>query len=304
MTTPHQQQPAIPPQAPAQAAPPPHPQWGGGAPGGAYPSYPSYVSPIPVRGTHLGHAIASEWTKIKSVRSTVWTLGIFLVLVVGIGLVIALLTDDEDYIAAPVTFPAFFGLILGQVCMITLGVLVVSSEYGTGLIRATMTASPKRWRVLTAKLLVFFALVFVTSTLSILLVGLVSSGLHSTTGVAATNGAHWTGAVLGAGLYVSLLGVLSLAVGSMLRHSAGAITAMLGVVLLPAVAGGFLLISSATRTVGEKMLEYNSTASIALLFQMEGEGATQNGLPQLGLLAGVTAAAIAGAFVLLEKRDV
>jgi ABC-type transport system involved in multi-copper enzyme maturation permease subunit len=323
MTTPHQQS-AMPPQPSAvSAAQPPAPAPGAAhgpagfpqpaptAPGVAETPQPQgntspngYVSPIPVRSTHLGHALASEWTKIKSVRSTMWTLGIFLVLVVGIGLLIAVLTDDVDYTRAPVTFPAFFGLITGQVCMVTLGVLVVSSEYGTGLIRATMTASPKRWRVLAAKFIVFFALSFVISAGAVLLVGLISSALHSSTAVATTTGAQWAGAVLGAGLYVSLLGVLALAVGSMLRHSAGAITTMLGVVLLPAVAGGFLLMSEATQAVGEKMLEYNSTASIAALYRISTEGGVGNGLPQLWLLVAVTAAAIAGAFVLLERRDV
>ncbi|HEY8980032.1 MAG TPA: ABC transporter permease, partial [Streptomyces sp.] len=50
-----------------------------------------YTSPIPVVRTHLGHAVASEWTKIRSVRSTMWTLGVFVVLVVGVGLLTAVL---------------------------------------------------------------------------------------------------------------------------------------------------------------------------------------------------------------------
>ncbi|GAA2244753.1 ABC transporter [Streptomyces ruber] len=281
----HAPQPPAPQHAPQQPAPHWQP-----APG---PS--SYTSPIPVVRTHLGHAIASEWTKIRSVRSTMWTLGVFLLLVVGIGFLVALQTTDLDYRDTPYTIPALFGLILGQICLITLGVLVVSSEYGTGMIRTTFTASPQRHRVLAAKLIIFFAVAFVVSALAIGVVGLFSAGLHSGAG-----GAPWGGTVVIGALYVSLLGVLALAVGSMLRHSAGAITTMLGVVLVPAILPAFLLISESLRPVAEKVLEYNAINSLAAVFDVGGDG----GGRQLAVLAVITAAAIAGAFALLDRRDV
>ncbi|MFH8464817.1 ABC transporter permease [Streptomyces sp. NPDC017991] len=275
------------PQTHQQAAPAPNWQ---SAPGT------SYTSPIPITRTHLGHALTSEWTKIKSVRSTMWTLGVFLLLVVGIGLLVAAQTNDNDYADVPYTIPAFFGLILGQICLITLGVLVVSSEYGTGMIRTTFTASPQRHRVLTAKLVIFFVVAFVVSALAIGFVGLVTSGMH---GGASDNA--WGGTVLMGALYVSLLGVLALAVGSMLRHSAGAITAMLGLVLVPAILPAFLMMSESMRTIGEKMMDYNAPNALAKIFELDsGNG----GGSQLLLLVGVTAAAIAGAYVLLERRDV
>ncbi|WP_328553366.1 MULTISPECIES: ABC transporter permease [unclassified Streptomyces] len=257
----------------------------------------SYTSPIPVTRTHLGHALNSEWTKIKSVRSTMWTLGTFLLLVIGIGFLVAAQTTQEDFQDTPYTIPAFFGLMLGQICLITLGVLVVSSEYGTGMIRTTFTASPQRYRVLAAKLIIFFAVAFVVSALSIGLVGLFTAGLHN-----GDSGVPWGGTVLMASLYVSLLGVLALAVGSMLRHSAGAITTMLGVVLLPAIMPAFLMMSDSMRTIGEKMQEYNAPNALARIFRLGSEDS--HGGAQLGLLAGVTAAAVVGAFVLLERRDV
>ncbi|MFJ4829968.1 ABC transporter permease [Streptomyces sp. NPDC088747] len=257
----------------------------------------SYTSPIPVVRTHLGHALASEWTKIKSVRSTMWTLGVFLVLVVGIGFLVAVQTTDEDFGDVPYTIPAFFGLILGQICLITLGVLVVSSEYGTGMIRTTFTASPQRHRVLAAKLIIFFAVAFVVSAFAIGIVGLFTSGVHD-----GASEVSWGGTVVMGALYVSLLGALALAVGSMLRHSAGAITAMLGLVLVPAIMPAFLLMSESLRSIGDKMLEYNAPNALAKIFHLDDENGT--GGSQLGLLAVLTAAAIAGAFVLLERRDV
>lgn len=295
------------PQAPQQA-PQPGMQGAPGmqaAPQQAYASaapVAGYTSPIPIRRTHLGHALSSEWTKIKSVRSTIWTLSVMITLVVGIGLLVASATKDSDYSDTPTTIPGLFGTLLGQLCIITLGVLVVSSEYGTGMIRTTFTASPQRSRVLTAKALIFFLVSFVTTTAALAFVALVSTGMHSGPGVHEPTGKQLVGATLGAGLYVSLLGLLSLAVGSMLRHSAGAITAMLGVVLLPAILPAFLMMSSSLQTLGEKMQEYSSPQSLAALFQVDSELGT--GWSQVGMLAGVTAAAFLAAYALLEKRDV
>lgn len=257
----------------------------------------SYASPIPIRRTHLGHALVSEWTKIRSVRSTMWTLGVFVVLVIGIGLLVGAQTHDNDYVDVPYTVPAFFGLVLGQICLITLGVLVISSEYGTGMIRTTFTASPQRYRVLAAKFLIYFAVAFVVSLVSIGLVGLAVSGMHS-----GASAEPWQQSAVKGALYVSLLGVLSLAVGSMLRHSAGAITTMLGVVLVPAILPAFLMIADSTREIGEKMAKYNAPSSLAMIFQLD--SSSHKGTSQLWLLVGVTAAAVVAAFALLERRDV
>ncbi|MFI0814345.1 ABC transporter permease [Streptomyces sp. NPDC021098] len=336
MTTPYQQQgqapvpPQTPPQAPQAPPPPPHAQQPHaqqaphaqqpppqhqaphippgyvspppGAPAQPYAAVGTYTSPIPIQRTHLGNAIASEWTKIKSVRSTIWTLSVMAALVVGIGFLTSASTNDSDYSSAPTTLPGFFGALLGQLCIVTLGVLVVSSEYGTGMIRTTFTASPARSRVLTAKALVFFTLSFVTTTLSLALVAFISSGMHSGPGVTQPNNDQLIGATLGVGLYVSLLGLLSLAVGSMLRHSAGAITTMLGVVLLPSILPAFLMMSPSLADLGTQMQKYSSPFALAALFQID--DSVGSGWSQLGVLGGITAAAFVGAFVLLEKRDV
>ncbi|MFI5945049.1 ABC transporter permease [Streptomyces uncialis] len=277
---------STPPQQQNPAAPAPHWQHPEGA----------YTSPIPVTRTHLGHALTSEWTKIKSVRSTMWTIGVFLALVIGIGLLVSAQTTGMDYEDAPYTIPAFFGLVLGQLCLITLGVLVISSEYGTGMIRTTLTASPARWRVLAAKFIIFFALAYVVSAFAIGFVGLVTAGMYGD-----ASNVPWLGSVFKGALYVSLLGVLALAVGAMLRHSAGAITAMLGVVLVPSILPAFLMISPSTQRVGEVMMDYAAPNALAKIFALDTEG---TGGPQLVFLIIVTGAAVAGAFTLLDRRDV
>lgn len=280
-----------------------------------------YSSPIPVVRTHLGHAIASEWTKIRTVRSTVWTLVLTVLLTVGIGLAFAAALSTEDYVGMPLLGGGFFGLMFGQLCVITLGVLVITSEYGTGMIRTSLTACPQRARVLLAKALVFFLLAFSVTLLATGLTALIHSSMLSgqvvptydygdpymagsieNGEVVATSG-HWLGATVGASLYVGLLGLLALAVGTLLRHSAGAITTMLGVVLVPLIAALFM-VGDSLSDFRDKLIEYSPLNGLASLFRIPMIGETATGWPMLGLLAGVTAAALIAAFARLTTSDV
>ncbi|MBO8195423.1 ABC transporter permease subunit [Streptomyces oryzae] len=280
-----------------------------------------YSSPIPMARTHLGHALVSEWTKIRTVRSTVWTLSVMFALVVGIGLLTALGMSGQDYTGMPLLSGGLFGLMLGQICVITLGVLVISSEYGTGMIRTTLTACPQRGRVLLAKALVFFSLAFVMTTLACTLTALINSAMlsdqqvpsyveHSSFGGTVeggklvASGGEWLGATVGAGLYVALLGLLSLAVGALLRHSAGAITTMMGVVLLPLVMALFM-VGEALKDVREKLMEYSPLNGLASLYRIPmSDDQEATGWPLLGGLAVVTLLVFALAYALLNKRDV
>ncbi|KEF06390.1 MULTISPECIES: ABC transporter permease subunit [Streptomyces] len=311
MTLQAQQPPAAPPQQPPyqpqqaahqQAPQPPQQQipaaWQAAGPGGGAPAY---VSPIPVRRTNLGHALASEWTKIRSVRSTMWTLGVMIVLNVGIGLMIALLLSDPYRTADPLLGSAWLGLLLGTLCVIPLGVLVISSEYGTGMIRTTFTACPSRGRVLTAKAIVLFGLTFVITTLSTTLVAVVHAGMLN--GPAPT-GDQWLRATIGSGLYVAVLSLLALGAGALLRHSAGAISAMLGLVLLPMLLAVFMMTSESLRPVAKAMIEYSIPNSLGALYDQPFLGSGPSGWQPLLILVGVTAVVLGGAYAALEKRDV
>ncbi|MEU2606044.1 ABC transporter permease [Streptomyces albus] len=308
---PTQQPPAQPAmQQPVGQAPQP------GAPLGA-----GYTSPIPMARAHLGHALLAEWTKIRTVRSTVWTLGVMFVLVVGIGLVTAAGLSGDSFLGMPLLSPGLFGLMLGQLCVITLGVLVISSEYGTGMIRTTLTACPQRGRVLLAKAVVFFLLAFVMTTLACTLTALINDALLSDQtlpsyesqspladsfegGKLVASGGEWLGATVGAGLYVALLGLLSLAVGALLRHSAGAITTMMGLVLLPLVMALFMA-GEALQDIREKLIEYSPLNGLASLYRIPmADDPDATGWPLLGGLAVVTLLVLAAAYALLNKRDV
>ncbi|MEV6958612.1 ABC transporter permease [Streptomyces sp. NPDC051207] len=280
-----------------QAAP--HWQAASGSP------YPTYTSPIPVVRTHLGHAIASEWTKIRSVRSTMWTLGVFVLLVVGIGLlaggVVASSSSEGDLSGENPLSLGFFGLLLGSMCVITLGVLTTASEYGTGMIRTTMVACPSRGRVLTAKALVFFAVAFVVSLVSVSLVAFAQVAML--TGAREPSGAEWLKGTVGVSLYLALLGLLSLVVGSVVRHSAGAITVMIGAVLAPLVLALFMFASS-LEDVRDALFEYSIPNQLGVFYANSLTESGPSGWDPLWIILVVTAVAFAGAYALLEKRDV
>ncbi|CAL9586136.1 hypothetical protein SUDANB176_05138 [Streptomyces sp. enrichment culture] len=277
------------------------PEWQA-APGSPYPGY---TSPIPVVRTHLGHALASEWTKIKSVRSTMWTLGVFVLLVVGIGLLAGLVVagQDADLGGESPLGLGFFGLLLGSMCLMTLGVLTTASEYGTGMIRTTTVACPSRARVLTAKAVVFFLVAFVVTLVSTTLVGFAHVALLEGSGAKDPSGGEWLKGTVGISLYLALLGTLSLAVGSVIRHSAGAITIMIGAVLAPLVIALFMF-SSSLQDVQQALFEYSIPNQMSVFYANSLSESGPSGWDPLWIMLGVTAAALGGAFTLLEKRDV
>ncbi|MFE2878842.1 ABC transporter permease [Streptomyces roseus] len=264
-----------------------------------------YSSPLATPRPHLGHAVASEWTKLVSVRSTVWTLGSLVLLVVGIGVLAVSETRSTDYQEVPLTAPALFGLLVGQIPVMVLGVLTISSEYGTGMIRTTLTAAPDRARVLTAKYLVFAGVAFAAIAGSVAVVGLSSAILRGGSGAGAHGGGEWAHALAGC-VYVTLLGVLALAIGALLRHSAGAIAVMLGLVMLPPVVGGMLSMWETLAPLGSMILRYNAPVAIMGLFGLPNAdtGNSPGSAVQLLLIVLVTGAAVAGSYAVVGRRDV
>lgn len=167
--------------------------------------------------------LRSEWTKIRSVRSTLWTLGMAVTVTVSIGTLISALVRHDyatlsahDKRAFDPTFTSFAGTGLGQLAMIVFGVLVVSGEYGTGMIRTSLAAVPRRGVLLFCKIAV--------ATLAALVVGLVTSCAAFATGQlmlgrygASPGDPGVLRAVIGGGLYMTLITVFSMAVATMLR---------------------------------------------------------------------------------------
>jgi ABC-type transport system involved in multi-copper enzyme maturation permease subunit len=234
-----------------------------------------------------------------------WTLCVFVLLVVGIGLLTGLVVagSEPDLSGENPLSLGFFGLLLGSMCIITLGVLTTASEYGTGMIRTTMTACPSRGRVLAAKALVFFLVAFVATLVSASLVAFAHMALLSDNGIEDPTTGEWLKGTVGIALYIALLGMVSLAVGSIIRHSAGAITIMIGAVLAPLVIALFMF-SSSLEDVRQALFEYSIPNQLSVFYSNSLTQSGPSGWDPLWIILGVTAAAFAGAFALLERRDV
>jgi ABC-type transport system involved in multi-copper enzyme maturation permease subunit len=234
-----------------------------------------------------------------------WTLGVFVLLVIGIGLAAGALVaanSGEESLAGenPLSF-GFFGLLLGSMCVITLGVMTTASEYGTGMIRTTMVACPSRGRVLAAKSIVFFSVAFVVTLVSAVLVALADVAMLE--GAKEPSGQEWLKGTVGISFYIALLGLLSLVVGSVIRHSAGAITIMIGLVLAPLVIALFMF-SASLEDLRQALFEYSIPNQLSVFYSNSLTETGPSGWDPLWIALGVTAAAFAGAFALLEKRDV
>lgn len=262
-----------------------------------------YESPIPIRPATLSDAIASEWTKLRSVRATIWTLGVMVVLMltIGVGTALLLAASDTNLAGEPALALGLFGVLLGSLCVITLGVLTIGSEYSTGMIRTTLTACPSRARVLAAKAIVFFSLTFVITTVTAAVVAVLQTLILS--GSVTASGGAWALSTVGVGLYIAGLGLLSLGIGAIVRHTAGAITIMIGVVLLPLVLSPFMF-AEALRGVQRFLVEYSIPNQLSALYGTTMTSSGPSAWEPLLVILGSVAAALGGAVALLNRRDV
>jgi hypothetical protein len=192
--------------------------------------------------------LKSEWTKLRTVRSTMWTLFATVLAVVGIGALATAVTAShwssapiEEHLGFDPTARSLAGLFLGQITIGVLGVLAMSAEYGTGTIRATLAAIPHRPLVLACKAAVFGVVALVTSeilTFAAFLLG--QQLLKGSTPYATLGQPNVLRAVAGAGLVLTVIGLLGLGLATIIRHTAGAIAAFVGILLvLPLIVQAF-----------------------------------------------------------------
>jgi ABC-2 type transport system permease protein len=266
-------------------------------------------TPAAGRGPGFGHLLLTEWIKIRSVRSTLWTLILLFVVTVGFTALLCLAISASWRQAQPATHAAVIadpvgtilgtGLAFGQLAVCVLGVMVISSEYASGTIRVSLLAVPHRWPMLTAKILVFAVIVFVIGELAAFGSFFAGSAiLHSHVQVSLTDPGV-TRAILGAGLYLTVLGWFSMAIGALLRHTAGAITTAIGVVFVLPIIGAFLPASW-----GQHIHDYLPSTSGSMIAQAH-QGVNQVLSPWqgFGVFCIWTALLLAAAFTLLQRRD-
>ena len=202
---------------------------------GARPEGPAPESVAPKkRADKVGFArtLSSEWTKLRTVRSTMWTLAVLTALVPVMAVFVGAtgsLQPDDTIVGGSLT-----GAALGQIGAAIFGVLMMSGEYSTGMIRNTLSATPRRGTVLGAKALILVTMMFVAGLIACSAGYQIGTMMLSSDDYAA--GEPWP-ALLGVALSFSAAGALGLAIATILRHSSGAITASLGIILLPSLLG-------------------------------------------------------------------
>jgi len=201
---------------------------------------PTAVGPAKVlpRGRYrTSDLLRSEWTKIRSLRSTTWTLGVTVLLGIGISALATAETrahwSSTQVSSFDPTATSLIGLFFGQLTIGVLGVLVMSGEYGSGTIRATFAAAPRRPLVLLAKTLVFGVVALVVAEIVAFASFLLGQALLSAPAFHATLSSPGAlRAVAGGGLYLCLIGLFALGLATIIRHTAGSISAFLGILLL------------------------------------------------------------------------
>jgi hypothetical protein len=262
--------------------------------------------PVPPGRYGLPGLLASEWTKLRSVRSTLWTLAVTVVLGIGLGALATATTAArwaQTSLISRITFDptrtSLTGLLFAQLAIGILGVLVVSAEYGTGTIRATFAAAPRRPPVLAAKALVFGAVTLVVGevvSFAAFFLGqwlLTPKAPHTTLG-----GAGVLRAVVGGGLYLLVLGLFALGIASIVRHTAGSIGAFVVVLLvLP------IIVTALPSSIGNHIGKFLPANIGVVLLSVQPQANSFGPWSGLLLLAGYTAVVLVVGGFLLVHRD-
>ena len=182
----------------------------------------------------------SEWTKLWSVRSTRWSFFAGVALTIGVAaLACAVVAHHWPHVNAherrdfhPLE-PNLAGVQIAQLALCVLGVLVITAEYSTGMIRASFTAVPKRLPVLWAKAVVFAAVTLALMIPSAIVAFFVGESILSTRHInVAFSHPGVARAVIGAGLYLAVVGLFGLGLGAIVRNTAGGIATFAGIMFV------------------------------------------------------------------------
>ncbi|MCX5425426.1 ABC transporter permease [Streptomyces sp. NBC_00078] len=252
--------------------------------------------------------LSSEWAKLWSLRSTWITLGLGLLFLVAFGLIAASRYKsgidsgdiDKHFAASTAVSLSLFGTNFAQLALGVLGVLVTAGEYSTGMIRSTLAAVPRRLPVLWSKAAVFGVVALVAATLGAFVAFAFGSRIVS--GTPAAMGLTHEGvlrSLLGAGLYLGLVGVIGTALGALLRSVAGGISVLVATLML--IPGLISLLPSSWQDDIGPYLPSNAGES---MFALTHDATSLS--PTAGLLVflGWTVLALAGAAYRLVRSDV
>jgi ABC-2 type transport system permease protein len=251
--------------------------------------------------------VLSEWTKLRSLRSTRWSLLAAILLTIGLPLLFAAVTSSHWGSMSPHERAdrhpldiALAGVNVSQLAIAVLGVLVVTGEYATGMIRASFTAVPTRLPVIWAKTGVFAAVSFLLMVPPVLIAFLASQAILSRHHILQISFSH-TGvarSVIGGALYLMLVGIFALALGAIVRNTAGGIATFAGIffVLPP-------LMNVLPTSWNNAISQYLPSEAGRQIFSLTHGSHSLAPWPGVAVFAGYCVLALAIAAVLLVRRD-
>ncbi len=266
--------------------------------------------PVPshrgARGVTQARVILSEWTKIRSLRSTVFSLLAALVFIIGLAVLVPTVTvshwpprDPGELASFDPTSRTLAGAFLAQLAIGVLGVLLITGEYATGMIRATFAAVPARQPALWAKTIVFGLVTLATTLPTVFAAWFIGQGILSGKDIQAhLSDPGVLRAVIGTSLYLTVVGLLGLGLGAVLRNTAAGISTLFGVLFVLPIIVHFL--PSSWGTSIDKYLP--STVGQAIT-EVHAQPGALGPWPAFALFCGYAALVIALAAVLLRRRD-
>lgn len=276
----------------------------------------STLTVAPASSTRPTHApgftdlLRSEWTKFKSLRSTWWSLGAMVVFSLGMSILLTsiftahfgTLGPDDKASFQNDTVGLFLqpGAQLGELALTVLGVLLITSEFSTGMIKATVLAAPRRTPVLAAKAAVLAAAVLVVSEVIAWICFFAGSAIvhkHVTVTLSTPGSVR---AILGFGAVLAMTALIGLALGTLLRHSAAAISVALGMNLVVPI-----LLSIVPGSLGRHLTyAMPQRAGQLIMDRTESGGTPYSQWTGFGIVALWTVGLLVLAFWSIKKRDV
>ncbi|MEV6894654.1 hypothetical protein [Kribbella sp. NPDC051137] len=258
-----------------------------------------------VTGTHV---LRSESTKLWSLRSTWITLGLALLFLIAFGTIAAWryysgVTSgrqlDPDFRDSTALSLSLFGIPLSQLALGVLGVLVTAGEYSTGAIRSTLAAVPRRLPVLWSKAAVYGVVALAIALVGSFVTFFVDSGIvHNTPAALSISSSGVVRSLLGATVYLGLIGVIGVALGALLRSVAGAISVLVaGLMLVPG------LVSLLSTSWHNAIQPYLPSIAGESMYSLHHGPHTLSAGPGFLVFAAWTALALAGAAWRLSRSD-
>jgi ABC-2 type transport system permease protein len=251
--------------------------------------------------------VRSEWTKLHSLRSTRWSLLAAFVLAVGLPVLVSFVLSSHwgqmnpreraDHHPLDVLLA---GVAVSQLAIGVLGVLVITGEYSTGMIRASFTAVPKRLPVLWAKIVVFALVVFALMLPAVLIAFFSSQAVLARHDILQISFSHAGVArsVGGGAVYLMLVGVFAFGLGAIVRNTAGGIATFAGIMfVLPP------LLNVLPNSWNHAAAPYIPSSAGSAIFQLTHGTDTLAPGPGLALFCGYIALTVATAALLLIRRD-